>query len=76
MASLYAGRTNPRRGDGDNVADWSRYVAVTQMHGHGSFTERDHSAARLTRLRRLYSPLRETWQSPIAGDALKALRRY
>ena len=26
-------------GDGDDVAYWNRYVAVTQMGGHGSFTE-------------------------------------
>jgi mono/diheme cytochrome c family protein len=26
-------------GDGDRPAYWNRYVAVTQMHGHGSFTE-------------------------------------
>ncbi len=26
-------------GDGDNVAYWNRYVAVTQMGGHGSFSE-------------------------------------
>jgi mono/diheme cytochrome c family protein len=26
-------------GDGDSVAYWNRYVAVTQMHGHGAFTE-------------------------------------
>jgi mono/diheme cytochrome c family protein len=26
-------------GDGDDIAYWNRYVAVTQMGGHGSFTE-------------------------------------
>jgi hypothetical protein len=26
-------------GDGDRVAYWNRYVAVTQMHGHGFFAE-------------------------------------
>jgi mono/diheme cytochrome c family protein len=26
-------------GDGDRPAYWNRYVAVTQMHGHGSFVE-------------------------------------
>lgn len=26
-------------GDGDSIAYWNRYVAVTQMHGHGSFSE-------------------------------------
>ncbi len=26
-------------GDGDDIAYWNRYVAVTQMHGHGSFDE-------------------------------------
>jgi len=26
-------------GDGDNIAYWNRYVAVTQMGGHGTFTE-------------------------------------
>jgi hypothetical protein len=26
-------------GDGDNIAYWNRYVAVTQMGGHGSFME-------------------------------------
>jgi mono/diheme cytochrome c family protein len=26
-------------GDGANLAYWNRYVAVTQMHGHGSWTE-------------------------------------
>jgi mono/diheme cytochrome c family protein len=26
-------------GDGDSPAYWNRYVAVTQMHGHGSFSE-------------------------------------
>jgi len=26
-------------GDGDRPAYWNRYVAVTQMHGHGSFQE-------------------------------------
>src|SRR3954468_21552410 len=26
-------------GDGDRPAYWNRYVAVTQMHGHGVFTE-------------------------------------
>ena len=26
-------------GDGDRIAYWNRYVAVTQMHGHGSLTE-------------------------------------
>jgi mono/diheme cytochrome c family protein len=26
-------------GDGDRPAYWNRYVAVTQMHGHGSFIE-------------------------------------
>ena len=26
-------------GDGPEIAYWNRYVAVTQMHGHGSFTE-------------------------------------
>jgi mono/diheme cytochrome c family protein/cytochrome c553 len=26
-------------GDGSNVAYWNRYVGVTQMHGHGSFSE-------------------------------------
>jgi mono/diheme cytochrome c family protein len=26
-------------GDGSELAYWNRYVAVTQMHGHGSFTE-------------------------------------
>src|ERR1700730_1092459 len=26
-------------GDGPNVAYWNRYVAVTQMHGHGSWVE-------------------------------------
>jgi len=26
-------------GDGDRIEYWNRYVAVTQMHGHGSFTE-------------------------------------
>ena len=26
-------------GDGDNLAYWNRYVAVTQMGGHGSFNE-------------------------------------
>jgi mono/diheme cytochrome c family protein len=26
-------------GDGDEIAYWNRYVAVTQMHGHGSFSD-------------------------------------
>jgi hypothetical protein len=26
-------------GDGDRLAYWNRYVGVTQMHGHGAFTE-------------------------------------
>jgi mono/diheme cytochrome c family protein len=26
-------------GDGSEIAYWNRYVAVTQMHGHGSFSE-------------------------------------
>ena len=26
-------------GDGPNVEYWNRYVSVTQMHGHGSFSE-------------------------------------
>jgi mono/diheme cytochrome c family protein len=26
-------------GDGNEVAYWNRYVAVTQMHGHGTFSE-------------------------------------
>jgi cytochrome c peroxidase len=26
-------------GDGTEIAYWNRYVAVTQMHGHGSFSE-------------------------------------
>ena len=26
-------------GDGPDVAYWNRYVGVTQMHGHGSFTD-------------------------------------
>lgn len=26
-------------GDGADIAYWNRYVAVTQMHGHGSFVE-------------------------------------
>jgi mono/diheme cytochrome c family protein len=26
-------------GDGDDLAYWNRYVAVTQMHGHGTFSE-------------------------------------
>jgi mono/diheme cytochrome c family protein len=26
-------------GDGTKIAYWNRYVAVTQMHGHGSFSE-------------------------------------
>lgn len=26
-------------GDGDDVAYWNRYVGVTQMHGHGVFSE-------------------------------------
>lgn len=26
-------------GDGSDVAYWNRYVGVTQMHGHGSFSE-------------------------------------
>jgi mono/diheme cytochrome c family protein len=26
-------------GDGEEIAYWNRYVAVTQMHGHGSFSE-------------------------------------
>jgi hypothetical protein len=26
-------------GDGREIAYWNRYVAVTQMHGHGSFSE-------------------------------------
>ncbi|HET8835256.1 MAG TPA: hypothetical protein VFN08_11025 [Gemmatimonadales bacterium] len=26
-------------GDGPNVAYWNRYVGVTQMHGHGSFSD-------------------------------------
>ena len=26
-------------GDGDRPAYWNRYVAVTQMHGHGSFSD-------------------------------------
>jgi hypothetical protein len=26
-------------GDGDDLAYWNRYVALTQMHGHGSFDE-------------------------------------
>jgi hypothetical protein len=26
-------------GDGDDLSYWNRYVAVTQMHGHGSFDE-------------------------------------
>jgi len=26
-------------GDGDRIEYWNRYVGVTQMHGHGSFTE-------------------------------------
>jgi cytochrome c5 len=26
-------------GDGNDIAYWNRYVAVTQMHGHGSFSE-------------------------------------
>jgi hypothetical protein len=26
-------------GDGNEIAYWNRYVAVTQMHGHGVFTE-------------------------------------
>src|SRR5215467_7316054 len=26
-------------GDGHEIAYWNRYVAVTQMHGHGRFTE-------------------------------------
>ena len=26
-------------GDGANIAYWNRYVAVTQMHGHGSWVE-------------------------------------
>ncbi len=26
-------------GDGDSIAYWNRYVAVTQMHGHGTFSE-------------------------------------
>lgn len=27
-------------GDGENIAYWNRYVGVTQMGGHGSFSER------------------------------------
>jgi hypothetical protein len=27
-------------GDGSEISYWNRYVAVTQMHGHGSFVER------------------------------------
>jgi hypothetical protein len=27
-------------GDGDNIEYWNRYVAVTQMGGHGTFTEK------------------------------------
>ena len=26
-------------GDGDDIAYWNRYVGVTQMGGHGTFTE-------------------------------------
>lgn len=26
-------------GDGDNIAYWNRYVSITQMGGHGTFTE-------------------------------------
>lgn len=26
-------------GDGDDVAYWNRYVGVTQMHGHGTFSD-------------------------------------
>jgi hypothetical protein len=26
-------------GDGEDLAYWNRYVAVTQMHGHGTFSE-------------------------------------
>ncbi|MGH7570719.1 MAG: c-type cytochrome [Gemmatimonadota bacterium] len=26
-------------GDGEDIAYWNRYVGITQMHGHGSFTE-------------------------------------
>ena len=26
-------------GDGDDLAYWNRYVGITQMHGHGSFSE-------------------------------------
>jgi hypothetical protein len=26
-------------GDGDEIAYWNRYVAVTQMHGHGTFSD-------------------------------------
>ena len=26
-------------GDGSDIAYWNRYVGVTQMHGHGSFTD-------------------------------------
>ncbi|MFL5517330.1 MAG: c-type cytochrome [Gemmatimonadales bacterium] len=26
-------------GDGDRISYWNRFVAVTQMHGHGSFSE-------------------------------------
>jgi hypothetical protein len=35
-------RLRPRvtaTGDGNELAYWNRYVAVTQMHGHGTFTE-------------------------------------
>jgi cytochrome c peroxidase len=26
-------------GDGEDIAYWNRYVGVTQMHGHGTFTD-------------------------------------
>ena len=30
---------SPRTGDGDDIAYWNRYVGVTQMGGHGTFSE-------------------------------------
>ena len=34
-----ASTRSPSTGDGDDVAYWNRYVGVTQMGGHGTFTE-------------------------------------
>jgi mono/diheme cytochrome c family protein len=63
-------------GDGSEIAYWNRYVAVTQMHGHGAFSEsRSNPPVNVTNSPDLVSallPALQEYQLSIAKPAAPA----